>query len=157
MISTVELSRFIRDLNRAARDTPEAFKRMQRSVGKRHFELLSQFAPPDDEGRLRASLEKRSAGFGREFVEKYNKNQMEIGTKVYYASMVNDGHIVGKRIGNTAHRATDYLDRMSAAKNAGRAWVSGRFFREKAEDAIETEMDHFADEFAQDALREVMR
>lgn len=157
MISTVELGRFIRDLNRAAKDTPEAFKRMQRSVGARHFQLLDQAAPPDDEGRLRASLQKRSVGFGKEWVEKYSKNQMEIGTEVYYASMVNDGHVAGTRIENKGHRKTDASARKAAAGKAGRAWVSGRFFREQAEDAIEQEMDHFADEFADDALREVMR
>lgn len=157
MISTVQLNDFIQDLNRAARDAPEALKRMQVRVGERHFQLLSAFAPPDDEGRLRASLQKRSAGFGKEWVEKINKNQMEIGTKVYYASMVNDGHIVGKRIGNTGHRKTDAGERKAAAQKAGKAWVPGRFFREQAEDAIEREMGQFADDFSKDALREVMR
>lgn len=141
MISTVQLNRFIQDLNKAARDTPEAYKRMQRKVGERHFQLLSQFAPPDDEGRLRASYEKRNSGHGKEWVEKYRKNEIEIGTKVYYASMVNNGHPVGVR----------------GEKKKKRAWVPGRFFREQAEDAIEREMGQFADEFAADALREVMR
>lgn len=157
MISTVELTRFVRDLQKAARDTPEAYKRMQRKVGERHFKLLDEAAPPDDEGRLRASLQKRSAGFGKEWVENYKKDAMEIGTKVYYAPMVNDGHIVGKRVDNTGHRKTDASARRAAAKKAGRAWVPGCFFREQAEDAIEGEMDQIADEFAVDALREVTR
>lgn len=157
MRSTVELDRFVRDINRAARDTPKAFRKMQQSVSNRMFQLLDQAAPPDEEGRLRASYQKRSVGHGKEWVEKINKSEMEVGTSVYYAPMVNDGHVVGRRETNRGHRKTDRDAREAAARAAGKAWVEGRFFREAAESVIENEMPRFADEFTDDALREVMR
>ena len=157
MISVVELSKFAQDLGRAAKDTPKAYRRLLQRVGERHLELMDSFAPPDDEGRLRASLQRRTHGHGKEWVLKIKKDGVEAGSSVYYAPMVNDGHVMGKRIDNRGHRKTDPDKRRRAAKAAGRVWVNGTFFREQAEDAIELEMDGFAADFADEALSEVMR
>lgn len=157
MISTQDMSRFIRDLDRAARDTPEALRNFQLDLATKYFEKLQANAPPDREGRLMASFQRRSGGYGKEWVEKHTKGAVEVGTKVYYAPMVNDGHVIGTRIGNSAHAKIDARDRQEAARKAKRGWVSGRFFREAAEADVDVEIPALADRFADDALREVMR
>lgn len=156
MISTRELTKFVQDIEKARRDTPKALKRFQESIAGAYFAALQANAPPDDEGRLRASFERRSAGHGKEWVEKYNQDGVEVGTKVYYAPMVNDGHVIGARIGNKGHRKTSASDRKAAADAAKRGWVSGRFFREAAEGQVDAEIPSLADDFTDDALREVM-
>lgn len=156
MISTQQLNKFVRDLDKAAKSTPKAFKRFQRRVGDRYFDCLKTHAPPDDEGRLRASFERKTTEFGKEWVETYKKDTIEVGTAVYYASMVNDGHIVGKRIDNKGHRKIDAAERKAQAGKHKRQWVEGRFFREAAEQDMDRDMPALAEEFTDDALREVM-
>ena len=156
MISTVELEKFARDLDKASREVPKAAKQFLQNVADEHFKNLAAAAPPDDEGRLRASLERRTTEHGKEYIEKYKKDSVEVGSTVYYAPMVNDGHIMGKRLGNRGHRKTDAKDRRDAAKSAGRAWVAGRFFREEAENATEAALPAMAEAFTDEALREVM-
>ena len=119
MSGTRDLDRLVKLLDLAVSDAPKKYKAMQRKVSDKFFASLRANAPPDDEGRLSASFNKETwapngplpKGGGQEWVEDFKKDHIEVGTSVYYASMVNDGHVIGKRAKGNSHRKRSAEDR----------------------------------------------
>lgn len=159
MNTTYQLAKFAQELDKAAKDAPKAFKAFRKTVAKRYFELLDQNAPPDDEGRLRASLKRKPFKGEKEWIETYRKGEIEIGTDVYYATMLNDGHITGKRpVSMRGHRKMSPSERrrIAEAHTKKKAWVDGVFFREKAEQTFEGELPKMVDDWSTATLEEVL-
>lgn len=156
MSNTRDLDRFVKLLDLAVSDAPKKYKAMQRKVSDKFFESLLANAPPDDEGRLSASFRKQPWEGQEEWVEELKRNEVEVGTKVYYASMVNDGHVIGKRARGNNHRKRSAQDRMTGGGYSIRkGWVEGQFFLEKAEGATEEMLGQIGEEFMAELLKGV--
>lgn len=153
---TRDLDRLVRALNMAVQGAPKKYKLMQRQVSEKFFRNLVHSAPPDDEGRLKSSFYKQPWHGQQEWVEDFKKGSVEVGTSVYYAPMVNEGHVIGVRMKGNSHRKTSAESRKtSAGYTKVKGWADGSFFLEAAEEATDKMLDQVAEDFLAGLLREV--
>jgi hypothetical protein len=155
MGKVTELDKLCRELDLAVRKEPQQYRALQGQVADRFFSLLSENTPPDDEGRLRASLNRQPFKGQSEWVEEYDSRSVEAGTKVYYAPMVNDGHVIGVRDKGHNHGSKNGKRRAKGAYSINKGWAEGTFFTEKAVEQMEQEMPHMAADFLKKLLRGV--
>ena len=149
------LSKLVDALDKAARIAPREYKALQKKVATRYFVHLDQHAPPDDEGRLRKSFHKVPFEGDEEWVEEYSDSDVEVGTKVYYAPMVNDGHVIGKRAKGHNHGSRKGARRAKGGYEVDKGFVPGTHFAEAALDDLKAEIPEMAEEFLADLLKGV--
>ncbi|HML46165.1 MAG TPA: hypothetical protein PKE04_05385 [Clostridia bacterium] len=137
-MSTMDLRGAVQSLKRIQRDRRQ-YTALQDRVVTKFFGHMNAYAPPNETGRLRASLQRKTWNGEQEWVDERDKDTVRVGSRVYYAVMVNDGHVIGKRKKNAKHRkrtgAVNY-DNYSNVKG----WVPGLFFTEKALHALEADV-----------------
>lgn len=138
MSKVSDLTSMARELRRIQKDRKQ-YAALQDKVVDNFFKRMDAAAPPDKTGRLRASLQRRPFDGQSEWVVERNGYTIRAGTKVFYAVMVNDGHVIGKRKRGVSHkkrrRAVNY-DNYTNVKG----WVPGKFFTEKALKGLEEDV-----------------
>lgn len=149
------LGKIVDALDSAARKAPGEYQRLQRKVATRYFVHLDQHAPPDEEGRLRKSFHKVPFEGEEEWVEEFRSHEVEVGTKVYYAPMVNDGHVIGKRAKGHNHGSRKGARRAKGGYEVDKGFVPGTHFAEAALDDLNAEIPEMAEEFLADLLKGV--
>ena len=149
------LSKLVADLDKAARIAPREYKILQKKVASRYFVHLDQHAPADDEGRLRQSFHKVPFEGDEEWVEEYSDSDVEVGTKVYYAPMVNDGHVIGKRAKGHNHGSRTGKLRAKGKYEVNKGFVPGTHFAEAALEDLKLELPKMAEDFLADILKGV--
>ena len=149
------LSKLADDLNKAAQQAPAKYQALQKNVATRYFVHLDQNAPPDDEGRLRKSFHRQPFDGDEEWVEEYSGYDVEVGTKVYYAPMVNDGHVIGKRAKGHNHGSRKGARRAKGGYEVNKGFVPGTHFAERALDDLQPDLTRMAQDFLADVLKEV--
>ena len=154
------LSKLVDALDHAARIAPREYQNLQKKVAGRYFVHLDQHAPPDEEGRLRKSFHKVPYDGDEEWVEEYSADEVEVGTKVYYAPMVNDGHVIGKRDKGHNHGSRKGKRQAKGTYNGGKkkadmGFVKGTHFAEAALKDLEPELPGLAQDFLADLLKGV--
>ena len=154
------LSKLVADLDKAARAAPREYQNLQKRVATRYFVHLDQHAPQDDEGRLRKSFHKIPYEGQAEWVENIDGNDVEVGTKVYYAPMVNDGHVIGKRDKGHNHGGRKGPRYAKGKYNGGKdkkdlGFVPGTHFTEAALNDTNAELPGLAEDFLADLLKGV--
>ena len=149
------LGKIVDALDSAARKAPGEYQKLQRKVATRYFVHLDQHAPPDEEGRLRKSFHKVPFEGDEEWVEEFRHDEVEVGTKVYYAPMVNDGHVIGKRAKGHNHGSRKGARRAKGAYEVNKGFVPGTHFAEAALDDLNAEIPELAEDFLADLLKGV--
>ena len=154
------LSKLVSALDQAARVAPREYDKLQHKVAGRYFVHLDQHAPPDDEGRLRKSFHKVPFEGDEEWVEEYTGDEVEVGTKVYYAPMINDGHVIGKRDKGHNHGSRKGKRQAKGTYDGGKSkadmgFVPGTHFAEAALDDLNAELPGMAEDFLADLLKGV--
>lgn len=149
------LSKLVADLNKAARIAPREYRVLQHKVAARYFVHLDQHAPADDEGRLRMSFHHQAFEGDEEWVEEYSDSDVEVGTKVYYAPMVNDGHVIGKRAKGHNHGSRTGKRRAKGGYEVDKGFVPGTHFAEAALEDLKPELPKMAEDFLADILKGV--
>ena len=155
MAKIAGLSGLVAELDRAARVAPARYHELQRRVATRYFVHLDQHAPPDEEGRLRKSFHRQPYDGDEEWVELYDGQEVEVGTKVYYASMVNDGHVIGKRARGHNHGSRKGQRRAKGGYEVNKGFVPGTHFAEAALEDLKPELPRLAEDFLADLLKGV--
>ena len=155
MAKTAGLGQLVDALNKAAKVAPGHYQELQKKVATRYFVHLDQNAPPDDEGRLRLSLHRQPFEGDEEWVEEYSGSDVEVGTKVYYAPMVNDGHVIGKRAKGHNHGSRKGPRYAKGGYEVNKGFVPGSHFAEKALEDLKPELKEMAEDFLADVLRGV--
>ncbi len=137
------LSKLAADLDRAVKAAPREYEKLQHKVADRYFSLLLQHAPADEEGRLLSSLNRVPYEGDKEWVEEYNGSDVEVGTKVDYAPLINDGYVTGLKAGS--------------GDVAGAGFVKGTHFFEAALKDFQPELNKMAGDFLANLLKGVNR
>jgi hypothetical protein len=149
------LSKLVDALDHAARIAPGEYQALQKRVAGRYFVHLDQQAPPDEEGRLRKSFHHQLYDGQEEWVEEYSGSDVEVGTKVYYAPMVNDGHVIGKRAKGHNHGSRKGARRAKGKYEINKGFVPGTHFAEAALKDLEPELPKMAEDFLAGILKGV--
>lgn len=149
------LTKLADGMEKAVRQAPGKYQDLQKKVALRYFVHLDQNAPPDDEGRLRKSLHRQPYKGEQEWVEEYSGYDVEVGSKVYYATMVNDGHVIGKRSKGHNHGSRNGKRRAKGGYEVNKGFVPGTHFLERALKDLDPELKGMAEDFMADVLKEV--
>ncbi|HML46315.1 MAG TPA: hypothetical protein PKE04_06150, partial [Clostridia bacterium] len=150
-MKTVDLRGAVQSLKRIQRDKRQ-YSALQDRVVTKFFAQMNAYAPPNDTGRLRASLQRKPWNGEQEWVDERDKDTIRVGTRVYYAIMVNDGHVIGKRKSKAKHRKrTGPVDYSNYTDVKG--WVPGLFFTEKALKALEADVAQEVEAFFDGVLK----
>jgi hypothetical protein len=149
------LSKLVDALDHAARVAPGEYDKLQHKVAGRYFVYLDQHAPPDDEGRLRKSFHHVPFEGDEEWVEEYHGDEVEVGTSVYYAPMVNDGHVIGKRDKRHNHGSRNGKRKAKGGYEVNKGFVPGTHFAEAALKDLNAELPEMAEDFLADILKGV--
>lgn len=155
MSKVSDLSAMARALQKAQKD-PKAYTALQDRVADAYLVLLDESAPPDVEGRLRSSLQKKPWKGEQEWVIERSGHELLVGTKVYYAVMINDGHIIGKRRKGHNHRKRKDDARYDEFEYV-LGFAPGNFFAEKALQKLDNEIEGEGDRFFADLLEEAFK
>ena len=152
-MKTVDLRGAVHSLKRIQRDRRQ-YAALQDRVVTKFFARMDAYAPADVSGRLRASLRRKPWKGEQEWVDERDKDTIRVGSRVYYAVMVNDGHVIGKRKSKTKHRKrTGPVDYNNYTDVKG--WVPGLFFTEKALQALEADVAQEVEAFFDGVLKGV--
>lgn len=135
------ISKLTAGLDRAAKAAPREYEKLQHKMADRYFSLLLKHAPADEEGRLLSALNRVPYKGDKEWVEEYNGSDVEVGTKVDYAPLMNDGYVTARQDGSGGE--------------AGAGFVKGTHFFEAALQDLQPELTKMAGDFLADLLKGV--
>lgn len=87
-----------KEFENSIKKAPKEYEKLKKDIKDLAFENTAKYVPAD-QGRLRGSFEKKPWNGKKEWVEgDFNKGVFMIGTKVWYAHMIDKGHVtVDKR------------------------------------------------------------
>jgi hypothetical protein len=149
------LGKLVDALAKAAKEAPGEYQALQKRVATRYFVHLDQHAPPDEEGRLRKSFHRVPYEGEQEWIEEYGPTDVEVGTSVYYAPMVNDGHVIGKRAKGHNHGSRKGARRAKGKYEVNKGFVNGTHFAEAALNDLKADLAPMAEDFLADLLKGV--
>ncbi|UVI32085.1 hypothetical protein [Paenibacillus spongiae] len=89
------LDEFEKQLKKAIRKSGKLYKDLQYEVGKQHLTDAAQVLKSEgheDSGQLIDSYERKPHDGKKEWALFVDGDTIEVGTKVFYANMLNDGH-----------------------------------------------------------------
>lgn len=123
--------------------------RMQKDIAEVFFDACKAGDYQDDEGDLRQSFEDGHP----DQIKKTMGDTLELGTKVYYAIMVEEGHVIGVRDKRHNHRGKR-SGKVKGGYVINKGFVPGVFFTQKALDAVDAQLTGIADKLLTDMGKE---
>ena len=82
-----------KEFENSIKKAPKEYEKLKKDIKDLAFKNTAKYVPAD-QGRLRGSFEKKPWNAKKEWVEgDFNKGVFMIGTKVWYAHMIDKGHV----------------------------------------------------------------
>lgn len=138
------LDNLIAGLNKAARNT-KRYDKLRKDIGKLHLKNCAKTCG-EESGQLKDSFLGVPHNGKRETILYLDgKDTIEAGTHVFYAKMVNDGHVLAyRRKGKNGKRG----------RKVKKGFVPGTHFMEKALNMTNEQIPEKVDQFLKDLGRE---
>lgn len=136
-------------ISKSLRGRRKCQERMQKDISDVFFDACKAGDYEDDEGALRESFNDGDP----DQIKEAHGDTLELGTRVYYAIMVEEGHVIGIRSKRHNHQGKR-SGKVKGGYAVDKGFAPGVFFMQAAMDQLDGLLPGIADKMLEDMGRE---